>query len=132
MRNVSKHLYIMGGLKPHTYHHLVASLEPSSAARCEKIYAGTSSCLCTRSSSAPSPDTSGIAPPVDTGRCKGEKRGQRGIADDTFPRVFDTWTSQRSGITTWLESADLAGTRRRQLTLSSAALSRSSSWSLRV
>lgn len=66
----------MREFKQHTYRHLVASPELSSAARCEKICADISSCLCTRNSNAPSPDISGIAPPADTGRCKGEKRAR--------------------------------------------------------
>lgn len=70
IRSILGRLYIMGGLKRHTYCHPVASAEPSSAARCETIYAGISSCLCIHNSSDPSPDTSGIAPPADTGRCK--------------------------------------------------------------
>jgi len=57
-------------LKRHTYRRSFDSAELSSAVRCEKICADTSFCPCTRNSSAPFPDTSGIAHPADTDRCK--------------------------------------------------------------
>lgn len=91
IRNILGCLYIMGGLKRHTYCHPVASASPSSAARCEKIYAGISSCLCIRNSSAPSPDTSGIAPPADTDRCKREERNQRRVYNNTSSTRWSVW-----------------------------------------
>lgn len=85
----------MGGLKGHTRYHSLASAEPSSAARCEKICASTSFCLCIRNSNVPSPGTSGIAPPADKDRCKREEREIRETA--TTIRSFVPASSRSAG-----------------------------------
>lgn len=124
------YLHIMGGLKLRTYHYFVDSLEPFLAARCEKICAGISFCPCIRNSSAPSPDTFGIAPPADTGPCKCQERDQRRVAirSRTIRSCLDVSDRVFKYLKVGIYSSDLARIHREKLTLSLAALSRSSSW----